>query len=95
MQVSLPLVGVPARGGTAFCTPKGMTIHSKPTIRTLRGEEAEALLARNQVGRIAFSQHDRVDIEPIHYVYEAPWIFGRTSTGAKILTLSHNSWCAF
>jgi len=72
-----------------------MTIHSRPTIRTLRGEEAEALLARNQVGRIAFSQHDRVDIEPIHYVYEAPWIFGRTSTGAKILTLSHNSWCAF
>lgn len=61
----------------------------------MRGDEAEALLVRNQVGRIAFSQHDRVDIEPIHYVYAAPWIFGRTSAGAKILTLSHNSWCAF
>ena len=37
----------------------------------------------------------RVDIEPLHYVYEAPWMFGRTSTGAKLLTLSHNQWCAF
>ncbi|MBC7788614.1 MAG: pyridoxamine 5'-phosphate oxidase family protein [Anaerolineae bacterium] len=72
-----------------------MTIYVKPTIRSLRGDEAQALLVRNSVGRIAFSQHDRVDIEPIHYVYEAPWIFGRTGEGAKLLTLSHNSWCAF
>ncbi len=72
-----------------------MSIHAKPVIRELRGDEAQALLSRNQVGRIAFSQHDRVDIEPIHYVYEAPWIFGRTSAGTKLLTLSHNSWCAF
>jgi nitroimidazol reductase NimA-like FMN-containing flavoprotein (pyridoxamine 5'-phosphate oxidase superfamily) len=72
-----------------------MTIHVKPTVRVLRGDEAQALLARNHVGRIAFSQHDRVDVEPIHYVYEAPWIFGRTTTGAKLLTLAHNQWCAF
>ncbi len=72
-----------------------MTTRVKPVIRVLNGDEAQALLARNRVGRIAFSQHDRVDIEPIHYVYEAPWIFGRTSAGAKLLTLSHNSWCAF
>src|SRR6478672_13615462 len=72
-----------------------MPIHVKPTIRALRGDEAEALVARNQVGRIAFSLHDRVDVEPIHYVYDAPWIFGRTSAGAKLLTLEHNQWCAF
>ena len=72
-----------------------MTIHARPIIRALRGDEAQALLARNHVGRIAFSQRDRVDVEPIHYVYEAPWIFGRTSTGAKVLTLAHNQWCAF
>lgn len=72
-----------------------MTNDSKPTIRVLRGDEAEALLIRNRVGRLAYSQNDRVDVEPIHYVYEAPWIFGRTSEGAKLLTLSHNSWCAF
>jgi hypothetical protein len=72
-----------------------MTIQVKPTIRPLMGDEAQSFLARNHVGRIAFSQHDRVDVEPLHYVYEAPWIFGRTSPGAKLLTLAHNCWCAF
>ena len=72
-----------------------MSIHLAPIVRALTGDEAEALLARNQVGRLAFSQHDRVDVEPIHYVYDAPWIFGRTSPGVKLLTLSHNQWCAF
>jgi nitroimidazol reductase NimA-like FMN-containing flavoprotein (pyridoxamine 5'-phosphate oxidase superfamily) len=68
---------------------------NKPVIRPLQGDEAQALLARNHVGRIAFSQKDRVDIEPLHYVYEGPWIFGRTSAGAKLLTLTQNAWCAF
>ena len=72
-----------------------MTTHGRPIIRELKGDEAQALLARNHVGRIAFSQHDRVDVEPVHYVYDAPWIFGRTSAGAKLLTLAHNQWCAF
>jgi hypothetical protein len=72
-----------------------MSTHGKPIVRALQGEEAEALLVRNQVGRIAYSLHDRVDVEPIHYVYDAPWIFGRTSEGTKLLTLSHNQWCAF
>ncbi len=66
-----------------------------PVIRSLRGDETEALLVRNNVGRIAFAFHDKVDIEPIHFVYDAPWIFGRTSPGAKLLTLAHNQWCAF
>jgi nitroimidazol reductase NimA-like FMN-containing flavoprotein (pyridoxamine 5'-phosphate oxidase superfamily) len=73
----------------------GMDPQGKPIVRVLSGVEAQALLTRNRVGRIAFSQLDRVDIEPIHYIYDAPWIFGRTSAGAKLLTLSHNAWCAF
>ena len=48
----------------------------------------------HHIGRIAYSLHDRVDVEPIHYVYDAPWIYGRTSAGAKLLTLAHNQWCA-
>jgi nitroimidazol reductase NimA-like FMN-containing flavoprotein (pyridoxamine 5'-phosphate oxidase superfamily) len=67
---------------------------AKPLIRTLTKEEAEAMLARHTVGRLAYSFHDRVDIEPIHFVYDAPWIFGRTSHGAKLLTLSQHRWCA-
>ncbi|MDB4869365.1 MAG: Pyridoxamine 5-phosphate oxidase-related protein, partial [Gemmatimonadales bacterium] len=72
-----------------------MTHPPKPTIRALRGDESQALLTRNRVGRIAYSFHDRVDIEPVHYVYETPWIFGRTSAGTKLLALAHNQWCAF
>ena len=72
-----------------------MSPNEVPVIRSLRGDETEALLVRNKVGRIAYAFHDRVDIEPIHFVYEAPWIFGRTSPGAKLLTLAHNQWCAF
>lgn len=72
-----------------------MAVHGEPDIRVLSHREAEALLARNHVGRIAFSLHDHVDIEPISYVFDAPWIFGRTSVGAKLLALAHNRWCAF
>ena len=72
-----------------------MPTHRKALVRTLDGDEAQALLLRNSVGRIAFSMQDRVDVEPIHYVYDAPWIFGRTGAGAKLLTLAHNQWCAF
>ena len=72
-----------------------MDIADRPVIGALRGDEAQALLTRNHVGRIAFSLHDRVDVEPVHYVYEAPWIFGRTSKGTKLSTLLHHPWCAF
>lgn len=58
-------------------------------------DECDALLHRTWIGRIAFSFHDRVDIEPIHFVYDSRWIFGRTRVGAKLLTLAHNHWCAF
>ena len=71
-----------------------MNTHSRPTVRASSAEEAKALLQRNHVGRIAFSFHDRVDVERVHYVYDAPWVFGRTSTDAMLLTLAHNPWCA-
>ena len=74
---------------------RAMTPHTRPVVRALKGGEEHALLTRNSVGRIAFAFHDRVDIEPIHYVYAAPWIYGRTSQGAKLVTLAHNQWCAF
>src|SRR5205814_7969783 len=58
-------------------------------------DEIGEILARNNVGRIAFSMHDRVDIQPIHYVYEKGWLYGRTSEGEKISTIGHNQWVAF
>jgi uncharacterized protein len=66
-----------------------------PQIRELTVEECHSLLARHNVGRIAFTLHDRVDIEPISYVSDGEWIFGRTSIGTKLATLLHHPWCAF
>jgi len=57
--------------------------------------EIEEMLSRNKVGRLAFSFHDRVDLQPIHYVYERGWLYGRTSEGEKIASLAHNQWVAF
>jgi nitroimidazol reductase NimA-like FMN-containing flavoprotein (pyridoxamine 5'-phosphate oxidase superfamily) len=58
-------------------------------------DEIEAMLLRNNVGRLAFSYHDRVDIQPIHFVYERGWLYGRTSEGEKLSALKHNQWVAF
>ncbi len=68
---------------------------SPPAIRELTRWECEEVLTRNHVGRIAFTLHDRVDIEPIHYVFDAGWIYGRTSQGTKLSTIAHHRWVAF
>jgi nitroimidazol reductase NimA-like FMN-containing flavoprotein (pyridoxamine 5'-phosphate oxidase superfamily) len=68
---------------------------TKPVFGELTPAECVALLSRNHVGRIAYSHHDRVDIEPTHYVYADGWIHGRTSLGSKLRTLAHNRWVAF
>jgi uncharacterized protein len=65
------------------------------TFRDMSRDEIEAMLLRNRVGRLAFSLHDRVDIQPIHYIYEQGWLYGRTSEGDKITALTHNQWVAF
>jgi uncharacterized protein len=64
-------------------------------IRELSRDEVEETINRNRVGRLAFSLHNRVDIQPIHYIYERGWLYGRTSEGEKIHTLKHNQWIAF
>jgi len=66
-----------------------------PTFRELTRAECDTLLERNIVGRIAFTFRDRVDIEPVHYVYAKGWLHGRTSLGTKLATLRHHPWIAF
>lgn len=66
-----------------------------PDIRAIDRAGIDAILERNRVGRIAFSFRDRVDVQPIHYVFHDGWIYGRTSAGAKLRTLLHNCWVAF
>ena len=66
-----------------------------PTFRELDKEECLEVLRRNHYGRIAFAVHDRVDVEPIHYVLDGEWLYLRTSVGTKVTTLERDPWIAF
>lgn len=68
---------------------------NSPTFSVLTTAECHALLASQHVGRLAFTFRDRVDIEPVHYVYRDGWIWGRTQHGAKVGILAHHPWVAF
>lgn len=68
---------------------------AKPVFSALTRAECDALLASQHVGRLAFTFRDRVDIEPIHYVYRDGWIWGRTQHGTKVEVLAHHPWVAF
>lgn len=68
---------------------------STPQYRGLSDAESRAVLARHHVGRLAFTLHDQVDVEPISYVLMGDWLYCRTSPGTKLLTLAHNPWVAF
>lgn len=72
-----------------------MSTHTRPTFFALTHDDAAALLERNHVGRLAFTFHDRVDIEPISYVFAEGYVFGRTAPGTKLTTLEHHPWVAF
>jgi len=67
----------------------------EPVIRDLSRAECEAILARHNIGRLAFAAATRVDIEPIHYVFADGWIYCRTSRGTKTAILAHHRWAAF
>lgn len=72
-----------------------MPTTQRPMFRDLDATETRELLARNHVGRIAYSFHNRVDIEPISYVYADDTIYMRTAPGSKLVTLAHAPWVAF
>jgi nitroimidazol reductase NimA-like FMN-containing flavoprotein (pyridoxamine 5'-phosphate oxidase superfamily) len=66
-----------------------------PFIHALDHEECLVILSRHEVGRVAYAFHDRVDIQPIHYVHSHGWLYGRTSEGSKLEAIAHNRWVAF
>ena len=66
----------------------------RPSFVELSRAECEVILARHHVGRIAYSFNDRVDIEPIHFVFGDGWLYGRTSEGTKMATVDHSRWVA-
>lgn len=72
-----------------------MSREQKLEIVDLDRDAALDVLARNNFGRLAYTFRDRVDIEPISYVYADEWLYLRTSPGTKLTTLSHHPYAAF
>jgi nitroimidazol reductase NimA-like FMN-containing flavoprotein (pyridoxamine 5'-phosphate oxidase superfamily) len=68
---------------------------STPTFRILSHTECTALLAAHHVGRIAFGYFGRVDIQPIHYVWDDGFVYGRTRDGTKLRAISAVKLVAF
>ena len=66
-----------------------------PTIRELTRAECEVVLHRNFIGRVAFAFDRRVEIRPIHFLYEDGWLYGRTTPGDKVDMWRHSHWVAF
>lgn len=64
-------------------------------VREMERVDAEALLERNHVGRMAYTDRGRAEIEPISYVYDRGEIYGRTSPGTKLTALQHDDRVAF
>ena len=65
------------------------------SIRHLTQPEMEAMLRRHHVGRIAFRDERRVDIEPISYVYKDGALYGRAAPGTRMNALAGQPWVAF
>lgn len=72
-----------------------MALTNRPAFAELSRHDCVELLRRNHVGRLAFTFRDRVDIEPISYVFADEWLYGRTSPGTKVATVKHHPWVAF
>lgn len=69
-----------------------MMTMTQPRIRRLDKEECEQILVRNHVGRIAYAWANHVDIQPLHYVFDGQWLFGRTSPGTKLDVTGDQWW---
>ena len=79
---------------TAVLNPSPTALDA-PLFSVLGKKACEAILARNSVGRIAFSLHDSVRIVPIHYAYASGWIYGRTAAAGKLQEILRNRRVAF
>jgi uncharacterized protein len=65
-----------------------------PMFRKLDSRASRALLKRNVVGRIAYLDPPRVNIEPISYVADGDWLYMRMAEGSKLTALQHRPYVA-
>lgn len=66
-----------------------------PTVfRDLTRNECEGLLSTQRIGRLAYAHQNRVDVEPMAYIWDEDTAFLRTGPGVKLDVLKHNPWVA-
>ena len=63
-----------------------------PLFRELERDEIEKILARNNLGRLGYAIGNRVEVQPVNYVYADGWLYGRTSYGEKYEVLAENQY---
>jgi nitroimidazol reductase NimA-like FMN-containing flavoprotein (pyridoxamine 5'-phosphate oxidase superfamily) len=51
----------------------------RPMIRQLDRGEIRAILVRNQVGRMVYPRGPRLEVEPVQYLYDGGWLYGRAA----------------
>lgn len=68
---------------------------ARPRIRAVSLRQSAVILARNRVGRIAYTDAGRPAILPVHFRYAGGDIFGRTSWGLKATAWRERSDVAF
>lgn len=67
-----------------------------PSFVELTPDQIEDVLARNEVGRLAYVGEDgNVAIEPLHYTFADGALYGRTSPGSKLRALWRRPQVAF
>jgi nitroimidazol reductase NimA-like FMN-containing flavoprotein (pyridoxamine 5'-phosphate oxidase superfamily) len=74
-----------------------MALHDKKKriFSILSADECNAVLSRNHIGRLAFVNFGRVDIQPLSYVAAGSWLFMRSAGGSKLDALAHTPYVAF
>lgn len=80
MLNALPLRKPGPTGSPFFRVPASP--QDLPVFRALKSCESAIVLARNNVGRIAFSVDGRVQMLPVHFQCINGWIYGRTAAPA-------------
>lgn len=66
----------------------------RPTFRQLDRGEIQAILARNQVGRMVYPRGARLEVEPVQYLYDGGWLYGRATRSAFPVSSDEGWWPA-
>ncbi len=69
-----------------------MNTVSPPRFLDLEDQRIREVLGRNNVGRVAFSRANRIEIIPVHYVYLDDWVYGRTAAGGRLDQAGERWW---